>query len=131
MSSVLEHWVQLLASKESGLPRADQVARLAELLAPLVPGSEKVFQALGEHLERHVRHLSGAGRASLKTAFPSGGGPDFPCKAALLSALNPASRRRSRSRDRERVRGTSDKAGNGAGKEDRTEVKEERKGEGP
>lgn len=102
---VLDHWEHLLGSKDKGLPRADQVARLVQLLAPVVPDHDKAFQAMGEHIERHVRHLSDKGRASLEAAFPKGEGPSFRGKDTLLRSLN--LRKRSRSRDRGRGGGAA------------------------
>uniref|UniRef100_A0A7S2AZ65 Uncharacterized protein n=1 Tax=Alexandrium andersonii TaxID=327968 RepID=A0A7S2AZ65_9DINO len=100
---------------------ADQLAKLAQVVAPVAPAHAAFWTKLGGQLVAQKGSLTDAGKASVEAAFPGGGGPAFADKEKLLQAEKPAkshkdsekdadkerdSKRRSRSRD-DRRRGRS------------------------
>eukprot|EP00929_Paragymnodinium_shiwhaense_P023900 TRINITY_DN14854_c0_g1_i1.p1 TRINITY_DN14854_c0_g1~~TRINITY_DN14854_c0_g1_i1.p1 ORF type:complete len:1010 (-),score=301.45 TRINITY_DN14854_c0_g1_i1:38-3067(-) len=66
---------------------ADQLAKVAQLLAPAIPGTHLLYEALSSRLCAQVKELTEAGKASLEAAFPGGEGPDFRSKARLLKTV--------------------------------------------
>lgn len=63
---------------------ADQLAKLAQTLAPTLPGSSAFWEAFGERMAELPKSLTMAGHASLDAAFPGGRGPDFDGKSRML-----------------------------------------------
>mmetsp|Transcript_33768 Transcript_33768/g.70398 ORF Transcript_33768/g.70398 Transcript_33768/m.70398 type:complete len:247 (+) Transcript_33768:1-741(+) len=80
---------------------ADQVAKLAQVLAPVMPTNEALWKAVGSRLLDQKSSLSDAGKASVLAAFPETEGPTFEDKEKLLQAVKPKS---SKDRDRDRDR---------------------------
>ncbi|OLP97982.1 hypothetical protein AK812_SmicGene19610 [Symbiodinium microadriaticum] len=80
---------------------ADQVAKLAQVLAPVMPTNEALWKAVGSRLLDQKSSLSDAGKASVLAAFPETEGPTFDDKEKLLQAVKPKS---SKDRDRDRDR---------------------------
>jgi len=115
---LLDFWARALGGEISSpcstLLSADEVADLARLLALVAPGHMPIFEAIATRLnEAALAELSPTGRATLEAAFPESGGPDFPSRTRLMSALAAyqgasrlAERSRSRSCRRSRSRGS-------------------------
>jgi len=87
VSKVLEAWVASAADAKLTLS-ADHLAKLAQLVAPAVPGHEAFWKMLGGKLAAEQKALTDAGWASLEAAFPAdaASGPAFEEKEALLAA---------------------------------------------
>jgi len=117
---VLEFWASGADGAKVQLT-ADQLAKLAHVVAPVAPAHAAFWAKLGGLLLAQKGSLTDAGKASVEAAFPDGGGPAFADKGVLLQAVKPAkshkdaekdadkerdSKRRSRSRD-DRRRGRS------------------------
>eukprot|EP00747_Dinoflagellata_sp_TGD_P168698 gnl/TRDRNA2_/TRDRNA2_195702_c0_seq1.p1 gnl/TRDRNA2_/TRDRNA2_195702_c0~~gnl/TRDRNA2_/TRDRNA2_195702_c0_seq1.p1 ORF type:complete len:502 (-),score=106.00 gnl/TRDRNA2_/TRDRNA2_195702_c0_seq1:50-1525(-) len=113
-----EEWVG------KGSLTADQLAKLAQLAAPVAPSHASFWAAVGKHLAAKPEALTDAGKASVQAAFPDGAGPDFEGKANLLKTVQPAPKApekdnrdskkdsekdRDRDRDRRRSRSRSGK----------------------
>eukprot|EP00931_Biecheleriopsis_adriatica_P007380 TRINITY_DN108670_c0_g1_i1.p1 TRINITY_DN108670_c0_g1~~TRINITY_DN108670_c0_g1_i1.p1 ORF type:complete len:981 (-),score=222.15 TRINITY_DN108670_c0_g1_i1:17-2959(-) len=75
---------------------ADQVAKLAQIFAPAVRREKFFWEALGSRMQELPKSLSAAGFASMETAFPSGGGPEFEGKRRMLRAVDTAREARER-----------------------------------
>lgn len=122
MAQVLDFWEQLLrdgaeptnedacaASRRrvelEGQARLqpDQVARLAQLLAPITPEHVALFDALGAAILKGMGALTEGGKASLEAAFPSGAGPEFPCKARLLRKMAEGSRPQEGTQEKQQI----------------------------
>jgi len=70
---------------------ADQVAKLAQILAPVLSDSRSFWEALGDRLADCPRSLTSAGHASVAAAFPpGGGGPDFEGRRRMLRKVEDA-----------------------------------------
>lgn len=71
---------------------ADQVAHLADTVAPKVPECDKFWNALAsrfigeDEFEGLGEELTAAGKKSLEAAFPKGGGPQFSTRSEMLEA---------------------------------------------
>lgn len=63
---------------------ADNVAKLAQMLAPVVPSNHAFWEAFGRRMEELPKSLTSAGHASMDTAFPDGAGPKFDGKRSML-----------------------------------------------
>lgn len=63
---------------------ADQLAKLAQVLAPSMPDHKAFWEALGRRVSDMPSALSAAGMAALDAAFPNGAGPSFPAKERML-----------------------------------------------
>merc|ERR1712224_269639 len=70
------------------------------MLAPALPGTHLLYEAISAKLCTQVKDLTDAGKAALEAAFPGGEGADFRSKARLLKVVakgeNVASRSPSR-----------------------------------
>jgi len=78
-----------------GQPTADQLAKVAQMLAPVTPNHKDFWKALafrfiGEgDMEGIAGSLTSAGRAAIDAAFPKGGeGPIFEGKKRMLAAVS-------------------------------------------
>jgi len=111
-----------------GQVSADQIAKLAQTLAPKAPDNTSFWQALagrfvgGEFAEGIAGSLTAAGKASIEAAFPQGEGPEFAGKAAMLKAVKdggtkkekPKEKEKEKARDKSRDRGEGDAPKSGA-----------------
>merc|ERR1712183_795572 len=79
---------------------SDQLAKLLQMLAPALPGTHLLYEAISAKLCTQVKDITDAGKAALEAAFPGGEGADFRSKARLLKVVakgeNVASRSPSR-----------------------------------
>lgn len=109
------HWSTGLGNDDVQQLSADQLAKLASLLATLAPTNGEVWAALGRRLAETASSFTAAAIPPLDAAFPSGAGPDFEAKAKVLEALKDlrqaeerkkeaANREQDRDRERERDR---------------------------
>uniref|UniRef100_A0A7S2LL37 Uncharacterized protein n=1 Tax=Zooxanthella nutricula TaxID=1333877 RepID=A0A7S2LL37_9DINO len=104
-AKVLEAWVKVLGEPKPPVS-ADQLAKLAHVVAPAAPEHADFWKALGAALAAEQKALGDAGWTSLEAAFPDGAGPAFADKEALLAAAKKRKesskddRKRSRDRDR-------------------------------
>jgi len=89
VSKVVDLWTSNLSATEgaNGMPGADQLARLAQLLAPVAPDSKDFWAALGQRLVEVKSQLTTVGQDALEAAFPGGEGPEFEGKTDLLKAF--------------------------------------------
>lgn len=85
VGKVLEAWVSSAAESKLNLS-ADQLAKLAHFVAPVVPSHEGFWKMLGGKIAMEQKALTDAGWASIESAFPEGAGPAFDEKAAVLAA---------------------------------------------
>jgi len=112
---VLDFYASQLEDWDTVQNGADQLAKLAQALAPKAPGHDRFWRALagrfvGKDTGRGLAQaLTAAGKESLAAAFPKGGGPEFAGKRELLRLVRPSSRSRGRSRKRSRKRSSSRK----------------------
>mmetsp|Transcript_11655 Transcript_11655/g.31286 ORF Transcript_11655/g.31286 Transcript_11655/m.31286 type:complete len:878 (+) Transcript_11655:140-2773(+) len=112
---VLDFYASQLEDWDTVQNGADQLAKLAQALAPKAPSHDRFWRALagrfvGKDTGRGLAQaLTAAGKESLAAAFPKGGGPEFAGKRELLRLVRPSSRSRGRSRKRSRKRSSSRK----------------------
>lgn len=93
----------------------DQVAKLAQIVAPKAPEHGRFWEALADRLagrgaEGLLHALTANGHASLEASFPRGEGPEFAGKRSLLREVKQArsrsrsvSKRKSRSRSKRKT----------------------------
>eukprot|EP00930_Biecheleria_cincta_P037969 TRINITY_DN26096_c0_g1_i1.p1 TRINITY_DN26096_c0_g1~~TRINITY_DN26096_c0_g1_i1.p1 ORF type:complete len:1079 (-),score=234.02 TRINITY_DN26096_c0_g1_i1:144-3380(-) len=93
---LLSYWAQMLAGPiDSRDLTPDDIAQLAMLLAMVAPDHGLVFQVIGIRLQEAASRLTEAGHSALDAAFPGGaGGPNFPGKENLISALAEAKKKK-------------------------------------
>eukprot|EP00927_Polykrikos_kofoidii_P009466 TRINITY_DN13948_c0_g3_i1.p1 TRINITY_DN13948_c0_g3~~TRINITY_DN13948_c0_g3_i1.p1 ORF type:complete len:1208 (+),score=207.83 TRINITY_DN13948_c0_g3_i1:120-3626(+) len=101
-NTILDFWAELLVGDQSetlvsqrrleleadAALSADDIAHLAQILVPVVPGHAAIFAAIGKKLSGMAKSLSAVGRASVQAAFGSGAGPDFVGRGTLLQAVS-------------------------------------------
>ncbi|CAJ1345836.1 unnamed protein product, partial [Effrenium voratum] len=86
---------------------ADQLAKLGQVLAPVMPGHEALWKLVGARLLEQKDKLSEPGKASVLAAF-SGEAPTFEEKEKLVAAMKPRDRdRKDRDNEKERSHGKS------------------------
>jgi len=86
---VLDHLQQTFSStgsRASSKLEADELAKLARLLAPVVP-NHGIIEALARSLLDQVSSLTPEGRNALEVAFPDNGGPPAKSRGRLMQAL--------------------------------------------
>jgi len=115
LTKLLDYWTAGPLAKEEGGLSGDQLAKLAQVLAPTCASHAMLWPALGKRLAAQAKALTPAGQASLAAAFPDGGGPEFAEKADLLAAFS-KSKSGDSAKDRDRDR---DGRGGGSGDRDR------------
>lgn len=115
LTKLLDYWTAGPLAKEEGGLSGDQLAKLAQVLAPTCASHATLWPALGKRVAAQAKALTPAGQASLAAAFPDGGGPEFAEKADLLAAFS-KSKSGDSAKDRDRDR---DGRGGGGGDRDR------------
>jgi len=113
LMKVVDYWATDEKAKQLS---ADQLAKLSQVLAPVVPAHEGLWKMAGPRLLEQKSSLTDAGKASVVAAF-SGEAPTFEDKDKLLAATKPREREREREKDRdggkdrerERSRGRDDR----------------------
>lgn len=113
LMKVVDYWATDEKAKQLS---ADQLAKLSQVLAPVVPAHEGLWKMAGPRLLEQKSSLTDAGKASVVAAF-SGEAPNFEDKDKLLAATKPREREREREKDRdggkererERSRGRDDR----------------------
>eukprot|EP00931_Biecheleriopsis_adriatica_P004885 TRINITY_DN106482_c0_g1_i1.p1 TRINITY_DN106482_c0_g1~~TRINITY_DN106482_c0_g1_i1.p1 ORF type:complete len:945 (-),score=188.76 TRINITY_DN106482_c0_g1_i1:54-2864(-) len=106
---LLSHWTTSMADPATSLRVADDIAQLAMLVALVAPDQVTLFYVLGMRIQELAEFLSDTGLAALETAFPGGGGPNFPSKSEMMEALaaRKAQKTSGEARDRSRSRSRS------------------------
>ncbi|CAK9034845.1 Hypothetical protein SCF082_LOCUS21027 [Durusdinium trenchii] len=99
---------------------ADQLAKLSQVLAPVVPTHEGLWKVAGARLLEQKASLADAGKASVLAAF-SGEAPTFEDKEKLLAAVKPREREREKDRDKDRDERRS------RGRDDRRDRRDDRR----
>jgi len=108
LMKVVDYWATDEKAKQLS---ADQLAKLSQVLAPVVPAHEGLWKMAGPRLLEQKSSLTDAGKASVVAAF------NFEDKDKLLAATKPREREREREKDRdggkererERSRGRDDR----------------------
>eukprot|EP00928_Gymnodinium_smaydae_P047231 TRINITY_DN31507_c0_g1_i1.p1 TRINITY_DN31507_c0_g1~~TRINITY_DN31507_c0_g1_i1.p1 ORF type:complete len:580 (-),score=185.13 TRINITY_DN31507_c0_g1_i1:379-2118(-) len=140
LTKVLDAWAAGSEEEAGGKLTGDQLAKLAQQLAPVAPSHAEFWKVIGGRLVAQKDSLTDAGKASVNAAFPDGGGPDFADKDKLMATVKPKppkedkeksrddKKKRSRSRE-ERKRSRSRERRNGDDKRDsrRDEKRDDRK----
>ncbi|CAK9023795.1 Nipped-B-like protein B [Durusdinium trenchii] len=98
--------------ESKGQLSADQVSKLALMVAPVMPKHQSFWNAFGKRLREMPEDLSDVGIANLKLAFPEGAGPDFEKKEKILKkaykegggAAKDRKKEKEKDRDRDRSR---------------------------
>eukprot|EP00746_Dinoflagellata_sp_MGD_P073377 gnl/MRDRNA2_/MRDRNA2_29779_c0_seq1.p1 gnl/MRDRNA2_/MRDRNA2_29779_c0~~gnl/MRDRNA2_/MRDRNA2_29779_c0_seq1.p1 ORF type:complete len:487 (-),score=84.27 gnl/MRDRNA2_/MRDRNA2_29779_c0_seq1:40-1500(-) len=108
VQKVLGRWCSELPDTDLS---ADQLAKLAAVLAPVAASHTTFWETLGKQLSEEQGNLTAPGFASLETAFGNGGGPDFADKKAILSVLKKNKKGSGGGGDRSRSRGRGDDRG--------------------
>lgn len=86
---------------------ADQLAKLANTLAPHAAKHQEFWQALTKRFAGHdlsegiAGDLTPAGKAAMEGCFPGGSGPEFEGKSSLLSALLGKKRKKKEEEERD------------------------------
>mmetsp|Transcript_33361 Transcript_33361/g.76121 ORF Transcript_33361/g.76121 Transcript_33361/m.76121 type:complete len:561 (-) Transcript_33361:49-1731(-) len=96
VKKVVEQWASSLAEVKL---TADQFAKLAQHIAPLLPGHTEFWTRLGARLVAEHGAFTDAGWTSVEAAFPGGEGPAFEEKEKLIAAL--AAKKKKDAKDKE------------------------------
>jgi hypothetical protein len=102
IAKVLDAWAAMPDESKAQL-KADQFAKLLQLVAPVSPSHESFWKNVGGHVAAQFEKLSDAGKASLEAAFPEGAGPSFEGKEKLMAVL------RKSQKPKEKEKGSKDK----------------------
>ncbi|CAE8737452.1 unnamed protein product [Polarella glacialis] len=87
VADLLDCWGERIGAGGYFIVPPDDLASLAALAVSLGSESQNLFYVIGVRLQEGLDNLTSSGRASLESAFPAGGGLEFPGKEDLLSKL--------------------------------------------